>query len=141
MLRTRRWNSVVVSMAVMAAGLAPTGAAETQVEPFKIVGVGVGTQGLPLPGQAPRPHWIVGQATRLGRHYGEGSVKTDSAVPDPAHGVITGDFGAGSPFVFQGANGDKLVTWYGRTDHGATTPGAFTLTIVGFDVATGMPIV
>jgi hypothetical protein len=57
-------------------------------------------------------------------------VQTDSAVPDPGQGIITGEFGAGSPFVFRGANGDRLVTWYGRTDHGATSPGTFTLTIV-----------
>jgi hypothetical protein len=90
---------------------------------------------------SPRPHWIVGTATRLGRHYGEGSVQTDSAVFNPALGNFTGEFGSGSPFVFRGANGDRLVTWYGRTDHGATSPGTFTLTIVGFDIPSQMPIV
>jgi hypothetical protein len=140
MLCIRRWNLVVVPLAVVVAGLAQTGAAQAQTEPFKITGVGVGTMGLPLPGQAARPHWIIGQATRLGRHYGEGSVQTDSAVfnPLPAPGNFTGEFGGGSPFVFTGANGDRLVTWYGRTAHGATSPGTFTLTIVGIDPVTGM---
>jgi hypothetical protein len=32
--------------------------------------------------------------------------------------------------VFTGANGDQLVTWYGRTDHGASQPGTFVLTIL-----------
>jgi hypothetical protein len=138
MLSIRRWNSVVIPLAVVVAGLASSGAARAQTEPFKIRGEGVGPMGLPLPGQPARPHWIIGQATRLGRHSGEGSVQTDSAVPGP--GGFTGEFGAGSPFVFTGANGDRLVTWYGRTDHGATSSGTFTLTIVGFDPI-GTPIV
>jgi hypothetical protein len=76
-------------------------------------------------------HWIVGEATHLGRHYGEGRVQTDTAIPDLEKGQITGEFGSGSAFVFVGANGDRLVTWYGRTDHGASEPGTFILTIVG----------
>src|SRR5439155_2780183 len=70
-------------------------------------------------------------ATHLGRHYGEGTIRTDSAVFDPDTGTIVGQFGSGSPFVFVAANGDRLVTWYGRTDHGASQPGSFALTIVG----------
>jgi hypothetical protein len=104
--------------------------AHAQAKPFKIKGSGVGPDGLPLPGQAPRPHWIVGEATHLGRHTGEGTVRTDTAVFDPNTGHITGEFGSGSPFTFTGANGDKLVVYYGRTDHGAKKPGTFDLTIV-----------
>ena len=48
-------------------------------------------------------HWIVGEATHLGRHYGEGTVRTDSAAFDPATGTIVGQFGSGSPFVFVAA--------------------------------------
>ena len=110
-------------------------AAEAQVKPFKISGEGIGPAGLPLPGQPPRPHWIVGNATHLGRHEGEGSVQTDSAEihvdPDtgfPTH--ITGEFGSGSPFVFVGANGDELACHYGRTDFGADEPGTFELAVL-----------
>jgi hypothetical protein len=106
------------------------GTAEAQVKPFKISGSGVGPLGLPLPGQDPRPHWIIGEATDLGRHYGEGTVQTDSAEFDPATGKIVGEFGSGDPFVFTAANGDQLVCYYGRTDKGAAQPGSFELTIV-----------
>jgi hypothetical protein len=128
-----RWNWLVPTAAALLAALAltPAPAGAQVVKPFKIKGEGVGPLGLPLPGQDPRPHWIVGEATHLGRHDGEGTVRTDTAVVDLAAGVITGEFGGGSPFVFIGANGDRLVTWYGRTDHGASEPGSFTLTILG----------
>jgi hypothetical protein len=33
--------------------------------------------------------------------------------------------------VFTAANGDQLVSWYSRTDHGASEPGTFELTILG----------
>jgi hypothetical protein len=104
--------------------------AQAQVKPFKITGEGVAPFGLPLPGQDARPHSIVGNATHLGRHTGEGSVKTDSVVFDPTTGRIIGEFGSGAPFVFTGANGDELVCYYGRTDFGASKPGTFELTIL-----------
>lgn len=131
MNRMPRCTSMVSSLAVLVGVLvlhAPATQAQV-VTPFQIFGAGVGPDGLPLPGQDPRPHWAVGWATDLGAYFGEGTVETDSASPQP-NGTITGDFGSGSPFVFEGAHGDKLVCWYGRTDHGATTPGTFTLTIL-----------
>jgi hypothetical protein len=103
---------------------------EVQADPFKITGSGVAPFALPLPGQEPRPHTIVGTATYLGKHKGAGTVKTDSAVFDPVTGHITGEFGSGSPFVFVAANGDQLACNYGRTDLGASSPGTFDLTIV-----------
>ena len=108
--------------------------ADAQVKSFKISGEGAGPVGLPLPGQPARPHWIVGEATHLGRHYGEGSVQTDSAeihVDDngfPTH--ITGEFGSGDPFVFVAADGDELACHYGRTEFGAAEPGSFELTVL-----------
>ena len=128
MLRSLR--STAALTAVVALLAVSCGSAQAQVKPFKITGAGVGPAGLPLPGQDPRPHWIVGVATHLGLHYGEGTVRTDSAVPDLANGKITGEFGSGSPFEFVGANGDKLVCHYGRTDFGASKPGSFELTIL-----------
>jgi hypothetical protein len=110
------------------------------VKPFKISGSGVGPEGLPLPGQDPRPHWIIGTATHLGRHDGEGTVKTDSVAFDPSTGTFVGEFGSGDPFVFVAANGDELVCHYGRTDFGASEPGVFELTVVGFTEG-GVPIV
>jgi hypothetical protein len=93
---------------------------------FWIKGAGVGPQGLPLPGEPPRPHWAKGIATDLGIYYGQGSVQTNTANFLP-NGDITGTFGSGSPFVFTGRDGDKLACYYGRTDFGASKPGTFTL--------------
>ncbi len=140
MNRMPRFASILSSLAVLAGVLVLHGpAAEAQVvKPFQIIGAGVGPDGLPLPGEPARSHWAVGLASHMGTYLGEGTVETDSADPQP-NGTITGDFGSGSPFVFKGADGDKLVCWYGRTDHGATTPGTFTLTIV--DVLPGGTLV
>jgi len=113
--------------------------AEAQTKPFKISGSGVGPTGLPLPGQPARMHWAIGEATHMGRYYGEGTVQTDNAAPTPTGG-LAGNFGGGSAFVFSGANGDKLVCWYGRTNHGASQPGTFELTFVGISPG-GAPIV
>lgn len=104
--------------------------AQAQVKPFKIVGAGVGPTGLPLPGDSPRLHWAIGQATHLGRYRGEGTLQTDTAVFDLPNGRITGKFGSGSPFVFTAANGDKLVCVYGRTNFGAAQPGSYELTVL-----------
>lgn len=108
---------------------------------FRISGEGVGPEGLPLPGEAPRPHWIIGTATHLGVHDGDGFVQTDTAFPvfDDDGNLIgfNGEFGSGLdgdgnplPFEFCAANGDKLVCVYGRTQFGASEPGSFELTIV-----------
>lgn len=127
-----QWKRIATALIAVAAivALARSDAQAQVSKPFKIRGSGVGPEGLPLPGQDPRPHWIVGNATELGRHTGEGSVRTDSAAFNPETGTIQGEFGSGDPFVFVAANGDKLVCHYGRTDKGASQPGTFELTIV-----------
>jgi hypothetical protein len=131
MVAMTRVSSVVSSLLIVAGILAVASPqAQAQVtKPFKISGAGVGPVGLPLPDQDPRTHWAAGQATHLGAYCGAGEVETDSAELQP-DGTIAGEFGSGSPFVFTGANGDELVCWYGRTDHGASTPGTFVLTIL-----------
>jgi hypothetical protein len=133
MIRKLRLTAVASPLVGWVVALAAVATpAQAQVpKPFKITGEGVGPLGLPLPGQEPRPHWIVGEATHLGRHFGEGTVRTDSAALNPDTGLIEGEFGSGSPFVFVGANGDRLACYYGRTDHGASQPGTFDLTILG----------
>ncbi|HVJ81851.1 MAG TPA: hypothetical protein VNC50_12360 [Planctomycetia bacterium] len=98
--------------------------------PFKITGVGTGPTGLPLPGDAPRSHPSTGTATHLGKYAGDGTVQTDFADFVPPN-TLAGEFGSGTPYVFTAADGSKLVTWYGRTDHGAAEPGTFELTILG----------
>jgi hypothetical protein len=131
MLRNFQFNKVVVPLAALVAVLTfACSTAQAQVKPFKIKGGGVATFGLPLPGQDPRPHSSVGEATHLGRYTGIGTIQTDTAVFDPTTGRITGGFGSGSPYVFTGADGDELVCYYGRTDFGASEPGTFELTIV-----------
>jgi hypothetical protein len=123
-------NRLITTLTTCTLALVLTqGRAEAQVKPIKIKGGGTGTSGLPLPGQPPRAHWAVGEATHLGRYYGSGEVETYSSTPQP-DGTIAGEFGAGAPFVFTGANGDQLVCWYGRTDHGASVPGTFVLTVL-----------
>ncbi len=128
MNRNARWNVIFPSLAAVLTTLvvaSPPARAQV-VKPFKITGEGVGPEGLPLPGQPPRPHWIIGNATHLGRHYGEGTVQTDSANVEP-DGRITGEFGSGSPFVFTAANGDTLTCVYGRELFGASQEGTFEL--------------
>jgi hypothetical protein len=130
---SRAYRAVsLCAVAVAAVMLLSATAAQAQTKAFKISGEGVGPTGLPLPGQPAREHWIVGNATHLGLHYGAGSVKTDSAEVDFANGVITGEFGSGDPFVFEAANGDRLAVHYGRTDVAvpASEPGTFVLTIL-----------
>jgi hypothetical protein len=131
MMRLQLRTVVVRATALVALFALLGGSAAAQVKPFKVTGSGVGLTGLPAPGQDPRPHTIESVATFLGHHTGEGTVKTDSAVFDPATGHITGEFGSGSPFVFVGANGDQLACYYGHTDFGASEPGRYDLTILG----------
>jgi len=131
MFRTSGLKTVMRSLtAVIAVLTLACHSAEAQVKPFKITGEGIAPMGLPLPGQDARPHWIAGNATHLGRHYGEGTVQTDTATFH-LDGRITGEFGGGEPFVFTGANGDILSCEYGRTEFGASTPGTFELVPVG----------
>lgn len=130
MVSLSRRNAVVSPSVALLAALVLSGAgAQAQVvKPFKIQGSGIAETGLPFPWQAPREHTSVGEATHLGRYSGDGTVQTDT-LPDPATGT-PGEFGGGSPYVFVGANGDKLVTWYGRTDHGASQPGSYTIDVL-----------
>jgi len=73
----------------------------------------------------------VGEATYLGVYYGDGSVQTDTAVPK-SNGDISGEFGSGIesgtpvPYVFIGADGDRLACEYGQTVS-ASTQGTFEL--------------
>ncbi len=96
MVKSKHLNRVAAVLVVMVTVCAVVdGRAEAQevTKAFKISGSGIGTEGLPLPGEDPRPHWIVGNATHLGRHGGDGSVKTDSAVYDPSIGELGGFVG------------------------------------------------
>lgn len=114
--------------------MSSTATVEAQVKPFKIVGSGIGPTGLPLPGEPPRMHWAIGQATHLGRYYGEGGLQNATATLPPVNGRISGNFGSSSPFVFKAANGDKLACYYGRTFDASGQPdgfnGSYELTIV-----------
>lgn len=123
-------NTVIYFAALVSTFSLLTYDAEAQVKPFKINGEGVAPIGLPLPGQDARPHTIVGNATHLGRHRGEGSVQTYAPVFH-GDGRITGEFGSAEPFVFTAANGDILSCEYGQTEFGASTPGTFELIPVG----------
>src|SRR5262245_4571249 len=101
MIRTSRRTSIGSSLIMLLVVLASPGTHAQVVKPFKITGEGVGPHGLPLPGQGQGPHWIIGEATHLGHHYGEGTVQTLTVdVFDLSAGIIAGKFGSGEPFVF-----------------------------------------
>lgn len=147
----RLGKTAVIGAAIIAITTLACPPAEAQVKPFKISGAGEGPAGLPLPGQDARMHWVVGTATHLGMHYGEGTVKTDSATPQfDANGALThfsGEFGSGDGgFTFTAANGDKLGCHYGRADESefvevpAAEPGSFVLTILGVTFEDDQPI-
>jgi hypothetical protein len=121
MFRNSWLKAVVVPLAAIVAILTASQTADAQVKPFKIVGGGIADY-VPLPGDPPAFHFAIGQATGLGRYYGEGEVRVD-AITSPT----TGEFSSAVPFVFTGANGDKLAFHYGRTDFGAEGPGVVTL--------------
>ena len=100
--------------------------AEAQVKPFKITGGGIATEGLPLTPGIPGPHWAVGEATQLGRYYGEGAFTLLNFT-----GPTTANFSSAIDFVMVGANKDKLVFTYGDTTNGAVGPGEVVLYYVG----------
>ncbi len=144
-------NRVAYGLALCAFALlfAPV-LAQAQTKPFKITGAGIGTDGVPLPGEAPRSHWAIGNATQLGKYYGLGSVQTDTAQFN-ADGSISGFFESGSPFNFTAANGDILSCDYGKdgtgtftlvpvTPYDPTVPGAFlTVEFVAYWIADFVP--
>lgn len=125
----------MVRKSALLVALLLAGSAAAQTVPFVISGVGTAPDGLPLPpplgpANSPRPHNIVGLATHLGLHTGEGMVQTDTLDTfDPAAGVITGKFKGN--FTFEKKNGSKLATNYGNTEAGASLPGEYTINIVG----------
>lgn len=144
MLKTRR-SIGLLSLTILSTCLADCAQVRAQVKPFKISGMGVAPQGFPLPGAAPHPHDIVGQATHLGRHVGVGAVQIDPDFQLTPLGDIYGTFGSAVPFEFIGANGDVLSCHFGRTDFGASVPGTYELiyqgdgTHVAFFVAEFVP--
>jgi hypothetical protein len=123
MIRNARF--AILAVCTLALALAQ-GRAHAQTVPFVIIGQGVAPQGLPLPGQPPRPHWAYGLATDIFAYYGTGEVATDTANFQQ-NGTITGEFGSPVPYRFIAANGDVLACYYGNTEFGASHPGTFEL--------------
>ena len=115
-------KTAVVSLVAMAATLSLACQAEAQVKPFKVVGGGIASNGLPLTTLTPAPHWAVGQATELGRYYGEGHFQLLNFT-----GPLTANFSSAPDFVFTAANGDNLAFTYGDTANGAAQAGDVTL--------------
>lgn len=110
-------NRLIVALSLCTLALASS-RAEAQVKPFKITGEGLVPYGIPITPLTPGFHWAVGQATELGRYYGEGLYNL-LAFTGPTSGV----FSSASPFVFTAANGDQLAFTYGDVDNGAEEPG------------------
>jgi hypothetical protein len=115
--------------------------AQAQVKPFKVTGGGIATEGLPLTPMTPAPHWAAGEATELGRYYGEGAFQVLQFT-----GPTTAEFDSAEPFVFVGANGDRLAFTYGDPANGAAGPGQVELfpagngTVVAVFVAEFNPV-
>ena len=124
----RLWGSrlTLTSLIAIAATIVLALPAEAQVKPFKITGGGIATEGLPLTPGIPGPHWAVGEATELGRYYGEGAFTLLNFT-----GPTTANFSSAIDFVMVGANKDKLVFTYGDTTNGAVEPGEVVLSYVG----------
>ena len=129
MIRTFRPKYVALvafAVAAIASVVAPSVAT---AKPFFVAGTGVAPRSIPLPGENPRPHLILGIASNpLGLHTGRGAVRTLS-VDEVTPASISGTFESGAPFVFRALNGDRFVTHYGRTDKGADEVGTYTLKI------------
>jgi hypothetical protein len=132
MVRRNRWT--VAAMAALVASLAVAcNTAEAQTKPFKIVGAGIAPDGFPFPGSS-APHWAVGAGTFLGFYDGLGAVQNDSIEFLP-NGDATGTFESDGPFVFKGADGDKLAVYYGNPDYGPQ--GTYDLVYLGGPVGPG----
>ena len=121
-------NGVIVGVGgAITSDLGPT------VDAFSIEGSGVAPEGFPLSGHPPRPHFIDNGSLTVGdttlSYTGAGSVQTFS------ENLLTGTgtFGSADPFVFTDADGDVLVTYYGRTDitPSAAEEGTFALLPAG----------
>lgn len=131
MRRMHRFVQALVVAAVLVA--AASGKAHAQVKPFKVTGGGV-VDYVPVQVGVPVFHWAIGEATELGRYYGEGKVQLDQFT-----GPATAEFSSAVPFVFTAANGDKLAFTYGDTDNGAEQPGQVTLTPTAASWRCGWP--
>jgi hypothetical protein len=123
-------RSVSAVTLVMLLGMATLAVAgKTSVtKPFKVTGGGIAPEGLRPPGEV-TTHLIDGTATHLGRHSGEGNFDIYTLAPT-SETTLEGTFGSHDACVFVAANGDELVTYYGRTDKGANDVGTFTITIL-----------
>ncbi len=122
MIRTMTPTSIVAKAALLAVLALPIARAEAQVKPFKVTGGGIADYLPVVPGE-PSHHFAVGQATELGRYFGEGSFALIQFTSQ-----TTADFSSVEPFVFTAANGDQLAFTYGDVDNGADEPGRVTLT-------------
>jgi hypothetical protein len=109
--------------------------ASQKARPFRLKGIGFGSEGLPLAPDTTSNFSSTGTATGLGRYTGEGSFTLRSIdFSDPA-GAVTGTFEG--DFVFTAANGDQLAVTFGDGGSGVFTAQASAdmsfLTDVKFD--------
>jgi len=91
------------------------------VKPFKVTGAGI-VDFIPVVPFVAAHHFAIGEATELGRYYGEGEVQLLGFTS-----ATTADFDSAIPFVYIAANGEKLAFTYGDTSNGAAQPGQVTL--------------
>jgi hypothetical protein len=129
MMRTSSaWRIRIVALVACGIATLASTARPTEVtRPFKIKGGGIAPEGLRPPGEVTN-HLIDGTATQLGHHTGEGNFDIFSFISSATG--FEGTFASHDPCVFVAANGDELVTYYGRTDKGADDVGTFVITIL-----------
>jgi hypothetical protein len=114
----------ILGMATLAGAAKKT----SVTKPFKVTGGGIAPEGLRPPGEV-TTHLIDGTATHLGHHTGEGNFDIYSLAPT-SPSTLEGTFGSHDSCVFEAANGDELVCYYGRTDKGAADVGTFTINVL-----------
>jgi hypothetical protein len=134
---SRRVLAVALVVIFGLATFASAGKKTSVTKPFKVKGGGVAPEGLRPPGEV-TTHLIDGTATHLGHHTGEGSFDIFSLAPT-SPSTLEGTFGSHDTCVFEAANGDELVCYYGRTDNGAAEVGTFTINVL--DVTPEGPLV
>lgn len=125
----RNWQLAVSVLTTVVAVACVTAAADDQVtKPFKVQGGGIAPTGL-RPYPEITTHLIDGTATHLGHHTGDGNFDIYS-LDFTSPTTLEGTFGSHDACIFVAANGDELVTYYGREDKGADDIGTFVITIL-----------
>ena len=116
MIRNSRLSNLAVALTTLVVFVAVAcSTAAADVKDFKITGGGL-VDFVPLPGQDSQYHFAVGEATHVGRYFGEGYFHSIRFLSETT--VLfksSDDAGNDAPFVITAADGSKLALNYGHT--------------------------